>query len=50
MKDAIAAAVKAWSALPAIASGRPSNTVATAVDAPGMPSVMEEIAPPYMAP
>jgi len=50
MKDATAAAVRAWSALPAVASGRPSNTVATAVDAPGIPKVMELMAPPYMAP
>ena len=50
MKEAIAAAVKALSALPAMASGRPSKTVATAVEAPGMPRVIELIAPPYMAP
>ncbi len=50
MKDAAAAVTRARSALPATAIGRPSNTVATAVDAPGMPSVIELIAPPYMAP
>ena len=50
MKEAIAAAMRAWSPLPAMASGLPSKTVATAVDAPGMPRVMEEMAPPYMAP
>ena len=50
MNDATAAAVSAWSAWPVVASGRPSNTVATAVEAPGMPRVMELIAPPYMAP
>ena len=32
------------------AIGRPSNVVATAVDAPGIPSMTELIAPPYMAP
>ena len=50
MNDATAAAVNALSARPFCASGRPSNTVATAVDAPGMPRVMELMAPPYMAP
>ena len=49
-KDAVAAATKALSAFPCIASGRPSKVVATAVEAPGMPSMIEEIAPPYMAP
>ena len=50
INEATAAAVRALSALPCWASGRPSNTVATAVDAPGMPSVIELIAPPYIAP
>ena len=50
MNEATAAAVSARSALPACASGRPSNTVATAVEAPGMPRVMELMAPPYIAP
>ena len=50
MNEAMAAAVSALSARPDCASGRPSKTVATAVDAPGMPRVMELIAPPYMAP
>ena len=48
--DATAAADNAWSALPCCASGRPSNTVATAVDAPGIPKVIELMAPPYIAP
>jgi hypothetical protein len=39
---------EARTALPA--RGRPSNVVATAVEAPGMPSVTDEIAPPYIAP
>jgi len=50
MNEATAAADNARSALPLCAIGRPSNTVATAVDAPGMPSVMELMAPPYIAP
>ena len=49
-KEAMAATTSASRARPCIASGRPSNVVATAVDAPGMPSVIEEIAPPYIAP
>ena len=49
-KEATAAATSARSASPFMAIGRPSKVVATAVDAPGMPSMMEEIAPPYMAP
>ena len=49
-KDATAAVTNARSARPLRAIGLPSNVVATAVDAPGMPSVMEEIAPPYIAP
>ena len=49
-KDAAAAATRARSAFPAIAIGRPSNVVATAVEAPGMPSMIDDIAPPYMAP
>ena len=49
-KDAVAAATSALSAFPCIAMGRPSNVVATAVDAPGMPSIIELIAPPYIAP
>ena len=49
-KDAVAAATSALSASPLSASGRPSKVVATAVEAPGMPSMIEEIAPPYMAP
>ena len=50
MNEATAAVTSARSALPAMASGRPSKTVATAVDAPGIPRVIELIAPPYMAP
>ena len=48
--EAVAAATRARSAIPLRASGRPSKVVATAVDAPGMPSMMELIAPPYIAP
>ena len=48
--DAVAAATRALSASPCRASGRPSKVVATAVEAPGMPSMMELMAPPYMAP
>ena len=48
--DATAAAIRARSALPCKAMGRPSKVVATAVEAPGMPSMIEEMAPPYMAP
>ena len=48
--DAAAAATSALSARPLSASGRPSNVVATAVEAPGIPSMIEEMAPPYMAP
>ena len=49
-KEATAAAVSALSARPFFASGLPSNVVATAVDAPGIPNMIDEIAPPYMAP
>ena len=49
-KEAVAAPISAWSALPCRASGRPSKVVATAVEAPGMPSMIELMAPPYMAP
>ena len=49
-KEAVAAATSALSAWPWSASGRPSKVVATAVEAPGIPSMMEEMAPPYMAP
>ena len=49
-KDAVAAATSARSALPCRAIGRPSKVVATAVEAPGMPSMIELIAPPYIAP
>ena len=48
--DASAAVTSAICARPVRAIGRPSNVVATAVDAPGIPSVIDEIAPPYMAP
>ena len=48
--EAEAAAISALSASPFRAMGRPSKVVATAVEAPGMPSMMELIAPPYMAP
>ena len=48
--DATAAATSALSAMPLSASGRPSKVVATAVDAPGIPSMIDEMAPPYMAP
>ncbi len=48
--EASAAAISAICALPCSASGLPSKVVATAVDAPGMPSATDEIAPPYMAP
>ena len=50
MKDATAAVTSACSARPFNASGRPSKVVATAVEAPGMPSMIELIAPPYIAP
>ena len=50
MKDARAAVTSARLARPWSASGRPSKVVATAVEAPGMPSVIELIAPPYIAP
>ena len=50
MKEAVAATTSAVSALPCSASGRPSNVVATAVEAPGIPSMIELMAPPYMAP
>jgi hypothetical protein len=50
MNEAVAAVTRAWSASPFNAMGRPSKVVATAVDAPGMPSMMELMAPPYMAP
>ena len=50
MNDATAAVTRARLARPCMANGRPSNVVATAVDAPGIPSVIELIAPPYMAP
>ena len=46
----MAAVISALSASPLRARGRPSNVVATAVDAPGIPSIMELIAPPYIAP
>jgi len=49
-KDARAATTNATCALPARAKGRPSKVVATAVDAPGIPNVMEDMAPPYIAP
>ena len=48
--EAVAAATSALSAMPFMASGRPSNTVATAVEAPGIPSMIELMAPPYIAP
>ena len=48
--DAVAAATRALSASPFRAMGRPSKVVATAVEAPGMPSMIELMAPPYMAP
>ena len=50
MKEAIAAVINALSALPLRARGRPSKVVATAVEAPGIPSMIELIAPPYIAP
>jgi hypothetical protein len=50
INEASAAVTRARLARPCMARGRPSNVVATAVDAPGMPSVTDEIAPPYMAP
>ena len=50
MNDARQAVTSARSAWPLSASGRPSKVVATAVEAPGMPRVIDEIAPPYMAP
>jgi hypothetical protein len=49
-KEAAAATTSARSASPFIAIGRPSKVVATAVEAPGIPSMMELMAPPYMAP
>ena len=48
--EATAAAIKALSASPLSAIGRPSNVVATAVDAPGIPNIIELMAPPYIAP
>ena len=45
-----AAAVRAVIASPFTAKGLPSKTVATAVDAPGIPNITELIAPPYIAP
>ena len=45
-----AAVTSAQLAFPFRAKGRPSNTVATAVEAPGIPSMIELMAPPYMAP
>ena len=48
--EAAAAAISAFSASPFMAMGLPSKVVATAVEAPGMPSIIELIAPPYMAP
>ena len=47
---AVAAATNALSASPLSAMGLPSKVVATAVEAPGMPSMIDEMAPPYMAP
>ena len=49
-KEAVAAAMRAVSAWPFSAIGRPSKVVATAVEAPGIPSMIELMAPPYMAP
>ncbi len=48
--EATAAAVNALSANPCLASGLPSKVVATAVDAPGIPNITDEMAPPYIAP
>ncbi len=48
--EASAAVTSARPARPCRASGLPSKVVATAVEAPGMPSVIDEIAPPYIAP
>ena len=45
-----AAAVSPVIASPFCARGLPSKTVATAVDAPGIPNIIELIAPPYIAP
>ena len=45
-----AAAVNAVMASPLTARGLPSKTVATAVEAPGIPSITELMAPPYIAP
>ena len=50
INEATAAVINALSASPLRARGRPSNVVATAVDAPGIPSIMELMAPPYIAP
>ena len=50
MNDAVAAVISARSAWPFRAIGRPSKVVATAVEAPGMPNMIELTAPPYMAP
>ena len=50
IKDAVAAVTSARSPSPANAMGLPSKVVATAVEAPGIPSMMELMAPPYMAP
>ena len=48
--EASAAVTSARLARPFSAKGRPSKVVATAVEAPGMPKVTDEIAPPYIAP
>ena len=50
IKEARAAVTSATCAFPDKARGRPSKTVATAVEAPGIPNVIDEIAPPYIAP
>ncbi len=49
-KEAVAAVTSAVFAFPCNAKGRPSNVVATAVEAPGIPNMIELMAPPYIAP
>ena len=50
INEAAAAVNSASPDFPCCAIGRPSNVVATAVDAPGIPSRIELTAPPYIAP
>ncbi len=49
-KDPIAEIDKAAPALPCLAIGYPSSTVATDEDSPGVLSRIEVVEPPYIAP